>query len=367
MRIEKGVVSRTSETVNPFASTDDKLVRASRRYGNRNQMTAPSRPRILITGGSGFIGTNAVEYFSAQGYAVRSLDQKPPLNPVHHEFWHQCDLVSAARLSAEVCEFAPDFVLHLGARTDLAETRNLGGYAANIEGVQNIIAAIRRCPSVRRTIFASSRMVCRIGYQPRNEFDYCPPNLYGESKVVGEKLVRDADLKCEWLLVRPTSIWGPWFDVPYKTFFLTIARRMYFHPGKHDPLKSFGFVGNTVVQLDRLLSASSETVNGKTMYLCDYPPLRLRPWAELIRVAMNRPPVPSVAFGILRPAAAVGDVLQRMGWYRVPLTSFKLTNLITEMEYDTTLLQEVCGELPFNLEEGVARTVSWMREQGEIK
>jgi nucleoside-diphosphate-sugar epimerase len=338
-------------------------------HADANQGEDPSvrsPVRILITGGSGFIGTNAVEHFHARGYEVLNLDQKPPANPAHQDFWRKCDVREAAELLAEVCRFVPDYVLHLAARTDLAETRNLSGYDANIRGVENVIEAIRRCGSVKRTIFASSRMVCRIAYQPVSETDYCPPNLYGESKVLGEKIVREANLKCEWLLVRPTSIWGPWFDVPYKTFFLTIARRMYVHPGKYDPLKSFGFVGNTVVQLDRLLHSSREVVNGKVLYLCDYPPLRLRHWAELIRVAMNRPSVPSVAYSVLRPVATVGDILQRMGWYRVPLTSFKLRNLITEMEYDTTLLRQVCGELPFDLETGVVRTIAWMREMGQI-
>jgi len=36
--------------------------------------------RILITGGSGFIGTNLVEHFLGEGAAVLSLDARPPRN-----------------------------------------------------------------------------------------------------------------------------------------------------------------------------------------------------------------------------------------------------------------------------------------------
>jgi len=325
-----------------------------------------SSPRLLITGGSGFIGTNAVEYFSRRGYSVLNLDIKPPVNPMHRALWRQCDIRNKAEIGREVCAFAPDYVLHLAARTDLAERSDLCGYSANIEGVENMLAAIESAGSVRRAIFASSRMVCRIGYRPTSDTDYCPPNLYGESKVIGERMVRAAGLGCDWTLVRPTSIWGPWFDVPYKIFFTTIARGLYFHPGGCDPVKSFGFVGNTVFQLHRLLDAPRERVRGKTFYVCDYPPLRLRKWAEMIRVAMRRGPIPVVPLPALKLAARCGDVLERAGWYRVPLTRFRLDNLVTDMEYETSELADLCGELPYGLEEGVAETVAWMRSAGEI-
>lgn len=58
-----------------------------------------------------------------------------------------------------------------------------------------------------------------------------------------------------WVLVRPTSIWGPWFDVPYRNFFLSVARRRYVHPAGKRIHKSFGFVGNITWHLHRLMIA----------------------------------------------------------------------------------------------------------------
>lgn len=63
---------------------------------------------------------------------------------------------------------------------------------------------------------------------------------------------------------------------------------------------------------------------------------------------------------LLRVAAVIGDALQKMGWRRVPLTSFRLQNLITRMVYDTANLEAVCGELPYDLESGVKETIEWM-------
>jgi nucleoside-diphosphate-sugar epimerase len=318
---------------------------------------------VLVTGGSGFIGTNAVAHFEALGCNVLSLDTRPARDAKQERTLHRCDMLDRDRLEAEFRRFEPDFVVHLAARTDLHETRDLGGYAANIDGTRNVLEAAAGCRSVRRMIVASSRMVCRIGYVPQSESDYCPPNLYGESKVRTEQIVRDSGVQFEWIIIRPTSIWGEWFDIPYRLFFDSIRRGRYRHPAGLDPAKSFGYVGNCVYQLERLLLTGDPEVVGRTIYQCDYPPLRLRAWADLIRREMELPPIADLPLSLLRAAGRAGDVLQALGMRNVSLTSFRLGNLTTEMVYPTGPLERVAGALPFTLAESVRRTVGWMSAQ----
>lgn len=328
--------------------------------GNLNDSFANGK-RILITGGSGFIGTNAVEYFAGLGYNVLSIDIKPPQKASHLPLWLHVDILELERLREIFSKFQPHYLLHLAARTDLNEKMSLDGYAANINGIRNVIEVSNECVSLKRIVFASSRMVCRIGYQPQNAEDYCPPNLYGESKVISEQLIKAAEIRSEWIIVRPTSIWGPWFDVPYKIYFETIAKRIYFNISGFNPLKSFGFVSNTVYQLNCLFDASAESINRKTMYLCDYPPLDVNTWSDLIRIRMALSPIPTAPYLIAKLGAVCGDLFSLL-YDRFPLTSFRLDNLITDMVYDTSELESICGPLPFNLEEGVRLTVKWMHE-----
>jgi nucleoside-diphosphate-sugar epimerase len=323
--------------------------------------------RILVTGGSGFIGTNLVSFFAARGDDVLNFDIVAPRNRAHQEFWRFADLLDGESLQSLIRDFDPMVIIHMAARTDL-DGSSIDDYAANTIGVANLIAAAAGAPSLQRIIFASSRLVCRIGYTPKDEFDYCPTTPYGQSKVIGEKLAREAfaQLRCVGLIVRPTSIWGPWFEVPYKTFFLTIARGRYVHPGKATILKSFGFVWNTVHELDRLMVAPADVVAGRTFYLADYPAIDVAVWANSIQRALRVAPIKRVGIGTLRAAGWVGDCLKACGWKNPPLTSFRLDNLLTPMVHDLAPLQAVVGQLPCSMEEGVRVTVEWLRAQGEV-
>lgn len=324
-------------------------------------MSGAGGRRVLITGGSGFIGTNLVEHYLASGAAVRSLDVRAPRHPGHRGVWSPVDILDADALVEEFRRFEPSLVFHAAAQTDL-RGKSVNEYRTNTEGVGRIIEAVRVSPGVDKVIFFSSRMVCNIGYQPRSEDDYCPPNAYGESKVAGELMVREAGLAAPWLIVRPTSIWGPWFGVPYRTFFDMIAHGRFCHTANSAAIhKSFGFIGNTIYQLDNLASAPVELMNGKTMYLADYPPLEIGIWAELVRRELDASPIRRLPYPILHAAALLGDIAARIG-YEPPLSSFRLANLLTPMVYDLEPLRQIVGDLPYSLEAGVAQTVRWMRE-----
>lgn len=321
--------------------------------------------KVLITGGSGFIGTNLVSFYIGRGAEISNLDIAVPQNPEHECYWKQVDLLNMQHLREEVHAFSPTHIFHLAARTGLDETRDINRYAANIQGVENLVAASRGLPNLQRIIFTSSMLVCKSGYRPKGDNDYCPNTLYGESKVLGEKTVRRAkNMPCSWVIVRPVGIWGPWFGTAYREFFLTIARGLYVHPGQRSANQALGFVGNTVYQLHRLATVPSEKVNGKTFYLADCPPISLWNWANLIQQTLGARRIRTVPVWVLKTVAILGDLAKLLGWKHPLLTSSRLNNMLTDLRYD---IDPIIGEgLPYTLEEGVRITGDWLYRKGEI-
>lgn len=319
--------------------------------------------RIVVTGGSGFIGTNLVEQRLQAGDEVLNLDIVPPRNPAHREVWRPIDILDREALRQALAAFAPEVVLHMAARTDL-RGNTVADYAPNTDGVSNLLAALTAVPRPRLVVIASSMLVCKLGYRPKAEDDWCPTTPYGQSKVEGEKRVREVPTAAlPWVMLRPTSIWGPWFATPYRDFFEAVARGLYVHPRGRRIRRNYGFVLNAVHQIDRLIATAGEGLLGRTAYLADYEPIELRSWADQIQAALGVLPVREVPLVALRVAAKVGDALQALGMRRVPITSFRLSNLLTDSLLDTTPMQAVAPRLPYDMAQAVDITCRWMRSE----
>jgi nucleoside-diphosphate-sugar epimerase len=302
--------------------------------------------KVLVTGAAGFIGRHVV---AALGDDAVGIDTR------------EADLRDRFRLIEQLRAAAPAAIVHLGARTDLGG-QSLADYAANTDGVANLISAIDSTPSVERCLFASSQLVCKVGYVPRDEHDTCADTQYGKSKVLGEEIVRAWNSgRVTWCLLRPTTIWGPGMGAHYQRFLRMIERGRYVHVGRRPLYKSYGYVGNAVHQIRRFLSAPSDRIHGRTFYLADYQALSLRGWAEAIQRELGAAPIRTIPEPAARSIALAGDVVNRLGWSSFPFNSFRLRNVLTEYQFDLRATEEICGPLPYSMNDGVRALVAWFR------
>mgnify|MGYP001290055818 CR=1 FL=1 len=320
--------------------------------------------KVLVTGSSGFIGSHLVRALVTLGNSVCGLDVRPPKSEMEGFTFQECDILDVSKLQEFLMQFSPHCVVHLAARTDLDEKADLRkGYATNIIGVENLVDGVHDSESIQRCIYTSTQLVCPVGYTPKSALDYRPHTLYGESKVLGEKIIRERDGGgVSWCIVRPTTVWGPGMNPHYRRFFQMVTDGRYFHVGHGALHKSYGYVGNVVHQYTKLLQTEAESVHGKTLYLADYEPLALREWANMLSRELGSVPIKTLPEIVARAAAFCGDVINACGYRGFPFNSFRLKNVLTEYRVDLAETEKVCGPLPYTLQEGVKETAQWYRQ-----
>lgn len=317
--------------------------------------------KILITGGSGFIGTNVVDYYVRQGWEVRNIDKKRPKYQEAERYWVECDITDDEALLAAVQAFSPDYIIHLAARTDL-DGVTVEDYKANTVGVENMLKVAALCPELKKILITSSMLVCHTGYQPKNQLDYAPTTCYGKSKVITEQLVWKTPPTCDWAILRPTSMWGPWFGVPYRSFFDMVKAGRYVHIGHRSCTKTYGYIENAVYQIHQILMNPTLDNSNKVFYLGDSPAIFIEEWANQIAGELGRK-VPRMPFLLIRLSALVGDILSLLGIH-FPMTSFRLKNMTTNNIVPLENTQQIAPNSPVDRLTAIRRTLKWMEEQG---
>lgn len=315
--------------------------------------------KVLITGASGFIGTNLLEDMLGKGYEVLNIDFSEPKIKERNGVWKNIDIVNYEPFEKAVLEYGPDYIVHLAARTDL-DGKNVDDYKANTIGVENLMKIVKKLPELKKIVIASSKFVTENGYKIKDQFDYCPHTVYGESKVVTEKNVWANKPHCDWCIIRPTSIWGPFFGEPYRNFFDLVMKRMYFHIGHIECHKTYGYIGNAIYQIEQLLFNETLDENNKVFYIGDEPAYEINEWADEIANELGFK-VPTMPVWFVKCLAKFGDLVGLVGVH-FPMQSFRFHNMTNDGVNDMTNTYKVAPEMPFTRLEGTKATIKWIKE-----
>jgi UDP-glucose 4-epimerase len=152
-----------------------------------------SVPRVLVTGGAGFIGSHVAERFARDGWAVRVLDDLSSGDAANcQRGWElrRGDICDAAEVAAAL--EGVRIVVHLAAFTSVPESfeRFEACYRTNVWGSWNVFDACA-ARGVDKLVFASSSAVyAELPDAPKSEAD-CPEPIspYAVSKLEGEHLL----------------------------------------------------------------------------------------------------------------------------------------------------------------------------------
>ena len=154
--------------------------------------------RVLVTGGSGFVGANLVTELLRRGHEVRSFDRAQSPLPTHPRLdVVQGDICDPYTVAAAVDGI--DTVFHTAAIIDLmggaavTDEYRQRSFAVNVGGTENLVHAAQAA-GVKRFVYTASNSVVMGGQRISGGDETLPyterfNDLYTETKVVAEQFV----------------------------------------------------------------------------------------------------------------------------------------------------------------------------------
>jgi dTDP-4-dehydrorhamnose reductase len=167
-----------------------------------------SKPKILITGANGLLGQKLVEQLSEKGRFEVIASGKGPCRLHGSGYTYQSmDLTNPVEVDQVLTQLAPDTIIHGAAMTnvDQCELNREACYDANVNATAYLIKAAEKLKS--HFIFVSTDFIFSGNDGPYDEeAEAGPVNYYGETKLIGENLVKQG---CSsWAIVRTVLVYG---------------------------------------------------------------------------------------------------------------------------------------------------------------
>jgi nucleoside-diphosphate-sugar epimerase len=330
-----------------------------------NALSKPIAGRVVITGASGFIGSQLREALLSSGADVLSLVRKNS-PPARRGRSAEVDYADVSGLKELMVRERPDYVFHVAGATKGVTYADF--HAGNVMPTVNLLRALRDAhPDLQRFVLVSSL----TAYGPSQgrtrvrEIDpRRPVEHYGRSKLEAELAVEGAGEALPWTIIRPPVVYGP-AEVDMFNLFKAAHSGVNLFFGNRHKLASAVYVDDLLDAMVR--AAQAPSARGRGYFVSDGVD---HTWDEiqgLIKAAVGRRTLTVSLPGFLVPAAgAAGELLTAID--RKPRLLNRQKAIMDAQQ--AWLCSHEAAQRDFGFEprvpmsEGIRRTYAWYLEHG---
>jgi 2-alkyl-3-oxoalkanoate reductase len=324
--------------------------------------------KILVTGGTGFLGRHLVSALLDRGHRVYLMGRN--FSGVQNLIADgavpvSCDLRDAEAVRAACADM--NTVYHMGALVSQWGERS-DFFDINVEGTAAVLAGCRE-HAVKRCIYISSTCVISPGQGQSNGTEQAPygrrlTSLYSLSKQRAESLVKAAtDLQT--VIIRPNVIFGPG-DKWLAGIVEDACKHRLFQFGNGQNQVDVTYVDNVIHALILALYAVNASNNTYIVTNDEHVVL----W-DMIRTLLDRLECPNdvryVPLSIARAVAAAMEQRATLDGTKPLFTRFIINLLANTQTYDISAARQDLNYTPIvSVSEGIERTAKSLREYRQI-
>ncbi|HEY3500636.1 MAG TPA: NAD(P)-dependent oxidoreductase [Polyangiaceae bacterium] len=324
---------------------------------------------ILVTGGTGFLGSHVVEQLAKSGRQVRALVRRTS-DTRFLKSLPNVELCEGSVEDAESVRRAASGATGIVHAAGLVKARSTEEFLrTNRGGTENLVnAALEQGPSLKKFVLVSSLAALRPsdsnGEPIPEDCEPRPVTDYGKSKLAAERSALAHKDRLPLLILRPPAIYGP-RDHEILAFFKSI--KMGVLPLLGSTRNKLSMIYGADCGAACIAALDAELPSGATYHVDDGRPHTMEELIMLTESAMGRRA--KLRFHLPRKlveTAAFGAELYGRATNRaVMLTRDKCNELFEQWVCDGARAQRDLRWAPkVSFEDGIKKTVAWYREAG---
>jgi len=322
--------------------------------------------RVLLTGGTGFIGSRLLSTLLDRGHQVNLVVNKtrPPVPEGPAVKYHRCDLTDPVNFRS--AGFKADAAVNAAGQLRVPGLPEEHYWKVHYEATKHVLEECTRFKLKRLVQVSTTGVYGVTGRQAVGEDGPVrPSDIYERTKWEGERYAREycSDGKVELVVARPGLVYGPG-NRHLLGLFKAIRWGIFRIVGRGENLVHPIYIDDCVEGLMACLEISQ--ARGGTYNLVGDSPVSFRAFCEAAAAAMGRSlPAGHIPVPLAKAAGAVFEGVRAVTRMSVPLTRDRVAFMTSDRAYDPSRARREIGFAASTaLEEGMRRTVTWYREHG---